>query len=655
MYAFGFKRRQQRVGCIATSEYTQPLSVVIHDGKTPKLHVDVGSATNSDTLSPAIDSGYPSTALSTKFPTQLPTIHEDTNHSIMDALPRISEVLTTVIPKRDIPAVMEVLMQAFQSGKLNNIPVASENPAANAETQEKEQPIPEQFNMMKSMHRSMTAPNLKRCTKSSIMGEDGGANASSKLRSNKRGGARLKMLVTDWLFGSRSTVRASSKSEKEKPILAENPIIPDQLWQPHDVRSESMIGSMQSQTTQKIAPRKNQQLQLISFSTSSEGTQKRHTVQITSNLERKPSLAVRTRQAVSLVKSKSLRRTRSCASQISSSRRISLRSSIQEIVPTDSPKVLPKASPNDVVKLTLTRANTVIGVRQYAITRQPLKQHLQGIHSLELQQRKDDTSLHVETTCRNSETSSSPAMSLSEIQSPEKPQPKVMRKPVSVEDDLAKIREQNTTNQSITSLERIKHDHFKLAQVMSDSDFLKREAVFSFPDVNFSDSSDNESDSVSSEDLIGEIIKPRMVQSSRTESQIASQAAPPYINITASQAVASVMGNNTANKPSIKSLVKSNSTSSLLTVDATISKGNVDLTLKGVTDVIYETICHNHASLRFSTDSVLLYREASHRGPYGVIPFTKWRQVHEQLAYVFECGEVRFSHILHSNLFQQIL
>jgi hypothetical protein len=231
----------------------------------------------------------------------------------MDALPRISEVLTTVIPKRDIPAVMEVLMQAFQSGKLNNIPVASENPAANAETQEKEQPIPEQFNMMKSMHRSMTAPNLKRCTKSSIMGEDGGANASSKLRSNKRGGARLKMLVTDWLFGSRSTVRASSKSEKEKPILAENPIIPDQLWQPHDVRSESMIGSMQSQTTQKIAPRKNQQLQLISFSTSSEGTQKRHTVQITSNLERKPSLAVRTRQAVSLVKSKSLRRTRSCA------------------------------------------------------------------------------------------------------------------------------------------------------------------------------------------------------------------------------------------------------------------------------------------------------------------------------------------------------
>lgn len=640
MYAFGFKRRQQRVGCVSTSEYTKPLSVKVHDGKTPKLQVDVDSTKYANSSSPLIDSGYPSTALSSKFPTQLPTIHEDTNHTILDALPRISEALTSIIPHSHIPVVMQVLTQAFQTGNVGKLPANSENPKSSPERESDEISIVEQSHIIRPIHKSVTAPNLKRYTKSSIAGDDDGLKSTSKSRSTKKSGSKLKALVSDWLSGNRSTIRpTTSKSERELSVLRDEELLPTQSI---ELENESSKDSIQIQRSypesipHKDGARKVHQLPAVTFSAASDGGQKKHSVKIASNLERKSSLAARTRKAVTLVKSKSLRRTRSCASRIAPSRRISQLDSIKKLVSSHSPK----SSPKTHVQNALTRANTVIGVRQYSIAQQPLKQYMKSSHSLELQEQNRDNAGNAETNALTCDSNMSPAMSLSEIQSPKKQQPRVMRKPVSVTEDLGKILVNKTTNQSMPGSEGNKDGQSQSSQSVLESDYLKREQVYSFPDASFSENSDDDTDSMRCEDLMGEPIKPGMVKSSKTESQIASQEAPPYINISASQAVASFMG-NAASKPSLKSLVKSNSTSSLLTVDATISKGNVDLTVKCVADVIYEIVCNNHAALRFSSNSVLLYREASHKGPYGIVPFTKWRQVHEQLAYVFECGEVR--------------
>lgn len=640
MYTFGFKKRQPKIGSVATTEYTQPLSVEVLGGKTPTLHVDVNRLAKSDLNSPAVDSGYPSTAQSTQFSTGLPAIQEDNNNTIIDALPRISEVLTSVIPKGDIPAVMEVLTQAFRSEKTTL--AIEENTTVNIGSQEDEQIVPNQSTIRRPMSKSMTAPNLKRYTKMSVTTREGeGAKSSNKSRGYKKSGSKLKSLVTDWLFGSRSTIRPVSKLEKEKTgtvdisdshgKLVKSYIIPRDIDRDFGEEQDTpvVLGSSM------IALDTNKKFDTTILKLSSENAQKRHTVQITSNLERRSSLAVRTRQAVTLVKSKSLRRTRSCASKINPSRNTNQQDLTQDIAESNPASL--NSPPKSAGILTLTRAKTVIGVRQYAIKRQPLKKQKSSDRSLG--DNNDDTESNLDTVTESSETISSPAMSLSEIQSPQKPQPKVVRKPVSVNDDFSS-NAIITSSPSISSSLSSHADEFGLAQPMSMSDFMKREEVFSFPDVNFSDSSEDESSSITNEDLMEQTIKPGMVKSSKTESQIASQEAPPYINITASHAAAAVTG-DTVNKSSLKSLVKSNSTSSLLTVDATISKGNVDLTVKCVADVIYETICNNHASLRFSTDSVLLYREASHKGPYGIVPYTKWRQIHEQLAYVFECGEVR--------------
>ncbi|CAO3659784.1 unnamed protein product [Umbelopsis ramanniana] len=631
MYTFGFKKRQPKIGSVATTEYTQPLSVEVLGGKTPTLHVDVNRLAKSDLNSPAVDSGYPSTAQSTQFSTGLPAIQEDNNNSIIDALPRISEILTSVIPKGDIPAVMEVLTQAFRSEKTTL--AIEENTTVNIGSQEDEQIVPNQSTIRRPMSKSMTAPNLKRYTKMSVTTREGeGAKSSNKSRGYKKSGSKLKSLVTDWLFGSRSTIRPVSKLEKEKSGTVDIPDSHGKLVKSYIIPRDIDRDFGEEQDTpvvlgsSMIALDTNKKFDTTILKLSSENAQKRHTVQITSNLERRSSLAVRTRQAVTLVKSKSLRRTRSCASKINPSRNTNQQDLTQDIAESN-PATL-NSPPKSAGILTLTRAKTVIGVRQYAIKRQPLKKQKSTDRSLG--DNNDDTESNLDTVTESSETISSPAMSLSEIQSPQKPHPKVVRKPVSVNDDFSS-NAIITSSPSISSSLGSHADEFGLAQPMSMSDFMKREEVFSFPDVNFSDSSEDESSSIMNEDLMEQTIKPGM---------IASQEAPPYINITASHAAAAVTG-DTVNKSSLKSLVKSNSTSSLLTVDATISKGNVDLTVKCVADVIYETICNNHASLRFSTDSVLLYREASHKGPYGIVPYTKWRQIHEQLAYVFECGELR--------------
>ncbi|KAH8548674.1 hypothetical protein BGW37DRAFT_505845 [Umbelopsis sp. PMI_123] len=488
----------------------------------------------------------------------------------------------------------------------------------------------------------MTAPNLKQYTKSSTMREEGeGVKSSIKSRGYRKSGFKLKSLVTDWLFGSRSTVRPVSNSDKEMVLKAENIISPGTLTKSHAIPREINRDSAKVRVSSVgtggriIALQTNQKLESATLHFSSDKVEKRHTVQITSNLQQRPSLAARTRQAVTLVKSKSLRRTRSCVSRITPPRRISRQNSTQDVAESDGAST--NSTPKAEVSKTLKRAKTIIGVRQYAIKRQPLKNHMTTCRSLDVN--NDDIDSNIDTLTETLATVSSPAMSLSEIQSPHKPHPKVVRKPVSISDDFS-TNAITTSGQSSSSSKGSQEDAFRMAQTMSISDFMKREEVFSFPDVNFSDSSDDDSSSITHEDVMEQTIKPGMVKSSKTESQIATQEAPPYINITSSQGVASVI-RNAASKPNVKSLVKSNSTSSLLTVDATISKGNVDLTVKCVADVIYEIICKNHASLRFSTDSVLLYREASHRGPYGIVPYTKWRQVHEQLAYVFECGELR--------------
>ncbi|KAG2184336.1 hypothetical protein INT44_009351 [Umbelopsis vinacea] len=637
MYTFGFKKRQPKIGCVATTEYTQPLSVEVLDGKTPRLHVDISRTAKPDIYSPVVDSGYASsTAQSTHFTAALPAIQEDNNNTIIDALPRISEVLTSVIPKGDIPAVMEVLTQAFKYEKTTMS--IEENTTANEGHPEDEHQTPTQSTLRKPMSKSMTAPNLKRYTKVSTTREGGeGAKTSNKGRGYKKSGSKLKSLVTDWLFGSRSTMRPVSKADKDMAVIADISRSPGKLVKsytiPRDINRdfEDIQVTPVGQGSSMIAL--ETKIELRQLNLSSEKVQKRHTVQITSNLERKSSLAVRTRQAVTLVKSKSLRRTRSCASKINPSRNINQQQDIAEST---------LASPNSSLKpagiKTLTRAKTVIGVSQYAIKRQPLKQRKSSDRSQESS--NDDTESSLDTVTESSETISSPAMSLSDIQSPHKPHPKVVRKPVSISDDISSNAIITSSQSASSSSSSQIDDDFGMAQPMSMSDFLKREEVFSFPDVHFSDSSEDESSSLTNEDLMEQTIKPGMVKSSKTESQIASQEAPPYISISASHAAAAVTG-GTVSKSSLKSLVKSNSTSSLLTVDATISKGNVDLTVKCVADVIYEIICNNHASLRFSTDSVLLYREASHRGPYGNVPYTKWRQIHEQLAYVFECGELR--------------
>jgi hypothetical protein len=640
MYTFGFKKRQPKIGCVATTEYTQPLSVEVLDGKTPKLHVDIDRTAKPDIYSPAVDSGYASTAKSTQFSAALPVIQEDNNTTIIDALPRISEVLTSVIPKGDIPAVMEVLTQAFKSEKTTM--AIEENTTINDDGQEDEKIIPNQFAMHRPMSKSMTAPNLKRYTKILLTREGGeGAKSSNKNRGYRKSGSKLKSLVAEWLFGSRSTIRPVSKTE-EITLTADISDSPGKLVKSYTIPRGIDREFEEAQVTpvglgsKLVALETNEIFESTILKLSSENAQKRHTVQITSNLERRSSLAVRTRQAVTLVKSKSLRRTRSCASKINPSLKTKQQDLTQDIA--ESNLASPNSPPTSAGMKTLTRAKTVIGVRQYAIKRQPLKQQKSSDRSLE--SNKDDTESSLDTVTESSETISSPAMSLSEIQSPHKPHPKVVRKPVSVSDDFSS-NAIITSNQSISSSLSSQVDEFGMAQPMSISDFLKREEVFSFPDVHFSsDSSEDESSSITKEDRMEQTIKPGMVKSSKTESQIACQEAPPYINIPASHAAAAVTG-DTFSKSSLKSLVKSNSTSSLLTVDATISKGNVDLTVKCVADVIYEIICNNHASLRFSTDSVLLYREASHRGPYGNVPYTQWRQIHEQLAYVFECGEVR--------------
>lgn len=640
MYTFGFKKRQPKIGCAATTEYTQPLSVEVLGGKTPTLHVDVNRLAKSELNSPAVDSGYPSTAQSTQFSTGLPAIQEDNNNAILDALPRISEVLTSVIPEGDIPAVMEVLNQAFRSEKTTL--AIEENTTVNVGSQEDEQLVPNRSTIRRPMSKSMTAPNLKRYTKVSVTTREGeGAKSSTKNRGYKKSGSKLKSLVTDWLFGSRSTIRPVSKLETERTRTADISDSPDKLVKSYIIPRDIDRDYGEEQDTavilgsSMIALDTNKKFDTAILKLSSETAQKRHTVQITSNLERRSSLAVRTRQAVTLVKSKSLRRTRSCASKINPPRKTIQQDLAQDIAESDAAS--PNSPPKSAGILTLTRAKTVIGVKQYAIKRQPLKKQRSSDRSLG--DNSDDTEPNLDTVTESSEAINSPAMSLSEIQSPQKPHPKVVRKPVSVNDDFSS-NAIITSSPSISSSLSSHADEFGLAQPMSMSDFMKREEVFSFPDVNFSDTSEDESSSIMNEDLMEQTIKPGMVKSSKTESQIASQEAPPYINITASHAAAAVTG-GTVNKSSLKSLVKSNSTSSLLTVDATISKGNVDLTVKCVADVIYETICNNHASLRFSTDSVLLYREASHKGPYGIVPYTQWRQIHEQLAYVFECGEVR--------------
>ncbi|KAJ2961363.1 hypothetical protein NQZ79_g3374 [Umbelopsis isabellina] len=615
MYSFGIKRRPQKVGCqTTTKKYAQPLSVQVHDGKTPKLHVEIKAKDDSNSISPLIDSGYPTTAVSANFPKQLPTIQEDGNLTVADAIPRITEAPTSVMSKEKVPVVMEVLTEGFQPNVKKLIdPAYEETDGATAHVR-----VPERTSSRKPMKKSITAPNLWRLSKAVPLEEESkkhNVDAVTKVSGNRKAGSAIKDKVMNWFFGNKSN-KTMSKTDKSVPERLSRKLQQNQMPQLQIVEDKY---PHTDENMQVLADTKIECIQ-----PEFEADTKRHTLPL--RLERRTSLVDRTRQAVNLVKTRSLRRTRSCVSGVGHYARNQV-----DILPGVKEHDIDATIDSTDVAKTLTRANTVTGVRQYAITRQPLKHHLMTSESLKLPPTNYNESNNFSTT--QAKSPSSPAMSLSDIQSPQKTQTKVMRKPVSIREDLYLRDSKSVIGSTRSSMMRTSQS-LQPGQYLSEMDFIAREEVFSFPDVDFSDD-----DSMDETDFLPEP-EMQVVPSSKTESQITSMEAPPYINISATEGVASVMG-AVSSKPSVKSLVKSNSTSSLLTVDSTISKGNVDLTVKCVADVIYETICKNHASLRFSSDAVLLYREASHQEPYSHVPYTQWRQVHEQLAYVFECGELR--------------
>lgn len=623
MYSFGIKRRPQKVGCqTTTKKYAQPLSVQVHDGKTPKLHVEIKAKDDSNAISPLIDSGYPTTAVSAKFPKQLPTIQEDGNLTVADAMPRISEVAISLVAKEKVPVVMEALTEVIQPNVKKLIdPAYEETDSATAHVQ-----VPERTSSRKPMKKSITAPNLWRLSKAAPLEDESkkhSVDAVTKATGNRKAGSTIKDKVMNWFLGNKSNKTMSKKTDKNMPERLSRKLQQNQI--PQLVIVEDKYPHT-DENMQVLADTKIEFIQ-----PESEPDTKAHNMP--SRLERRTSLVDRTRQAVSLVKSRSLRRTRSCVSggDLYARNQVNVLPGVNEL---DGDAMHDRT---DVVK-TLTRANTITGVRQYAITRQPLKHHLMTSESLRLPLTNYNESNNLSAT--QTKPPGSPAMSLSDIQSPQKSQTKVLRKPVSIREDLYLRDSKSVVDSTRSSMMRTSQP-LQPGQYLSEMDFRAREEVFSFPDVDFSDD-----DSMDETDFLPEP-EMQVVPSSKTESQIASMEAPPYINISATKGVASVMG-AASSKPSVKSLVKSNSTSSLLTIDSTISKGNVDLTVKCVADVIYEIICKNHASLHFSSDAVLLYREASHQEPYSHVPYTQWRQVHEQLAYVFECGEV--SHVIQKSI-----
>ncbi|OZJ06149.1 hypothetical protein BZG36_01044 [Bifiguratus adelaidae] len=91
---------------------------------------------------------------------------------------------------------------------------------------------------------------------------------------------------------------------------------------------------------------------------------------------------------------------------------------------------------------------------------------------------------------------------------------------------------------------------------------------------------------------------------------------------------------------SSSTIAKSNSTSSLLTVDATLSKGNVNRTGRCVTDVLYGLICEAHEKKTFASDDVLMHKDPNSVRNYDKAQ-TQWHEINDQLMYVFECGELK--------------